>query len=206
MRYELSDYEWTAVKPLLPNRPHGVRRVNDRRTLICAVPVVDRRWATPMIHATHFMFWMPSGFLNRVWLATAISLFSCAVSAQTYPVSGVWVARDHSFLGSTAGACLLLKVLGVDAVSTQSFPSVMIFSEDKRYELRRDLHAERTIRSVKTATDGGFQIEESHGRRWLFFSTRRFMLKVVNPTTIDIIEGKISNRFFKCPRRSRHFD
>jgi transposase len=33
MRYELSDYEWTAVKPMLPNKPCGVRRVNDRRVL-----------------------------------------------------------------------------------------------------------------------------------------------------------------------------
>jgi transposase len=31
MRHELSDYEWTAIKPMLPNKPHGVRRVNDRR-------------------------------------------------------------------------------------------------------------------------------------------------------------------------------
>jgi hypothetical protein len=33
MRYELSDYGWTAIKPMLPNKPHGVRRVNDRRVL-----------------------------------------------------------------------------------------------------------------------------------------------------------------------------
>ena len=33
MRYELSDYEWTAIKPMLPNKPRGVRRVNDRRLL-----------------------------------------------------------------------------------------------------------------------------------------------------------------------------
>jgi transposase len=33
MRYELSDYEWTAIKPMLPNKSHGVRRVNDRRVL-----------------------------------------------------------------------------------------------------------------------------------------------------------------------------
>jgi transposase len=31
MRYELSDYEWIAIKPMLPNKPRGVRRVNDRR-------------------------------------------------------------------------------------------------------------------------------------------------------------------------------
>jgi len=33
MRYELSEYEWTAIKPMLPKRQRGVRRVNDRRVL-----------------------------------------------------------------------------------------------------------------------------------------------------------------------------
>jgi transposase len=33
MRYELTDYEWTAIKPMLPNRPRGVPRANDRRVL-----------------------------------------------------------------------------------------------------------------------------------------------------------------------------
>ena len=33
MRYELSDYEWTAINPMLPNKPRWVRRVNDRRVL-----------------------------------------------------------------------------------------------------------------------------------------------------------------------------
>src|SRR6516165_8548767 len=26
MRYELSDHEWTAIKPMLPNKPRGVPR------------------------------------------------------------------------------------------------------------------------------------------------------------------------------------
>jgi len=33
MRYELSDEEWIAIKPILPNKPRGVPRVNDRRVL-----------------------------------------------------------------------------------------------------------------------------------------------------------------------------
>jgi transposase len=33
VRYELSDSEWAAIKPLLPNKSRGVRRVNDRRVL-----------------------------------------------------------------------------------------------------------------------------------------------------------------------------
>jgi hypothetical protein len=33
MRYELTDYEWTTIKPFLPNKPRGVPRLNDRRVL-----------------------------------------------------------------------------------------------------------------------------------------------------------------------------
>jgi transposase len=33
MRYELADFEWATIKPMLPNKPRGVPRVNDRRVL-----------------------------------------------------------------------------------------------------------------------------------------------------------------------------
>ena len=33
MRYELTDGEWAAIKPMLPNKPRGIPRVNDRRVL-----------------------------------------------------------------------------------------------------------------------------------------------------------------------------
>jgi transposase len=33
MRYELADYQWIAIKPMLPDKPRGVPRVNDRRVL-----------------------------------------------------------------------------------------------------------------------------------------------------------------------------
>jgi transposase len=31
MRYELNDYEWSVIKPMLPNKPRGLPRVDDRR-------------------------------------------------------------------------------------------------------------------------------------------------------------------------------
>jgi transposase len=31
MRYELTDHEWTAIKPMLPNKPRGVPPT-ERRT------------------------------------------------------------------------------------------------------------------------------------------------------------------------------
>ena len=33
MRYELADYEWVTIKPMLPNKPRGVPGVNDRPVL-----------------------------------------------------------------------------------------------------------------------------------------------------------------------------
>lgn len=32
-RYDLTDFEWRVIEPLLPNKPRGVPHVDDRRTL-----------------------------------------------------------------------------------------------------------------------------------------------------------------------------
>lgn len=32
-RYELTDFEWSIIEPLLPNKPRGVPRVDDRKVL-----------------------------------------------------------------------------------------------------------------------------------------------------------------------------
>ena len=43
MRYELSDYDWTTIKLMLPNKPRGVRRENGRRVLMASSrPQPDR--------------------------------------------------------------------------------------------------------------------------------------------------------------------
>ena len=42
MRYELSDYEWSVIRPMLPNKPRGVPRVDDRRTLTASSGFCDQ--------------------------------------------------------------------------------------------------------------------------------------------------------------------
>ncbi len=32
-RFDLTDFEWTVIQPLLPNKPRGVPRVDDRRVI-----------------------------------------------------------------------------------------------------------------------------------------------------------------------------
>ena len=32
-RYELTDFEWAIIEPLLPNKPRGVPRADDRKVL-----------------------------------------------------------------------------------------------------------------------------------------------------------------------------
>jgi transposase len=44
MRYELTDDEWAAIKPmLLPNKPRGVPRVNDRHNQETFMRIAIRR-------------------------------------------------------------------------------------------------------------------------------------------------------------------
>lgn len=39
-RYELSDFEWSVILPLLPNKTRGKPRVDDRRVLNVTLPPV----------------------------------------------------------------------------------------------------------------------------------------------------------------------
>jgi transposase len=43
MRYELSDYEWAAIKPMLQNKPRGGRRINEALQRYLALPPIGPR-------------------------------------------------------------------------------------------------------------------------------------------------------------------
>jgi len=79
MRYELSDYEWTAIKPMLPNKPRGVRRVTTvacsmasfgfcvqvRRGAICQRPMA------PVPRYNRFVRWRRAGVWDQIMDALA---------------------------------------------------------------------------------------------------------------------------------------
>jgi hypothetical protein len=70
MRYELTDYEWAAIRPMLPNKPCGVPRVNDRRVLN-GIFWVLRSGATTCYN--HFVRWRQAFFL-AFWRGGAVEL------------------------------------------------------------------------------------------------------------------------------------
>jgi hypothetical protein len=155
-----------------------------------------------MVHINDFIPCKRFRDTSRVLLSIGISLFPCSASAQTYPINGVWIAEDNYLPGSTAGACSLLKKFGVDAPLTQSFPEVMIFSGEKRYEMRGDYYGEATLRSVKAKPGGGFQIIERHEKPVRFYRKALLTIDIINAMTIDVTERNVSTRLHKCSSNS----
>jgi hypothetical protein len=88
----------------------------------------DAGMVSLMINAFHFLLGRRPDLRGGMRTSFFIFglLFSFAAFAQTYPVSGVWVAMDYRFPQFRAGACLTLKTFGVDALFEGSFPTVTI--------------------------------------------------------------------------------
>jgi transposase len=43
-RYELTEFEWNTIQPLLPDKPRGVPRVDDRKVLNGSSSSCARAW------------------------------------------------------------------------------------------------------------------------------------------------------------------
>jgi transposase len=62
MRYEFTDYEWAAIKAMLPNKPRGIPHVNDRRVLNGIFWVaVECAMTSSQQAISHSYNWHPSG-------------------------------------------------------------------------------------------------------------------------------------------------
>ena len=74
-RYELTDLEWDIISPLLPNKPRGVARVDDRRTINGILwrfrtgsPWADvpERYGPPTTCYNRFVRWRKAGVWDRI--------------------------------------------------------------------------------------------------------------------------------------------
>jgi hypothetical protein len=140
-------------------------------------------------------------------LLIGLILFSFPAAAEVYPVSGVWVAIDTDFPAAANETCLAVKTFGVEAVSKKSISQMIIFTKDKRYDVKSDSQTETTIKSIKVA-DGGFRITESFSKRrsWLGFRRKTtYFLGIIDPLTIEIRDATRMTRYAKCgpPQRPR---
>ena len=74
-RYDLSEFEWRVIEPLLPNKPRGVPRVDDRRVLNGIFWVLrsgspwrdlPERYGPPTTCYNRFRRWTKAGVWGRL--------------------------------------------------------------------------------------------------------------------------------------------
>ncbi|MBB6193584.1 transposase [Sphingobium wenxiniae] len=79
-RYELTDREWAIIEPLLPNKPRGVARVDDRRVLNGIMwrfrsgatwAEVPERYGPPTTCYNRFVRWRKAGVWDRLLAAVS---------------------------------------------------------------------------------------------------------------------------------------
>jgi transposase len=82
MRYELSDYEWSIIRSMLPNKPRGIPRVDDRRILNgifwilrSGAPWRDLpdSYGPPTTCYNRFVRWRRAGIWDRIMDALAVA-------------------------------------------------------------------------------------------------------------------------------------
>jgi hypothetical protein len=131
-------------------------------------------------------------------------LFSSAAAADIYPVNGVWVAPNPDFPISADEACFTIRLQGVEAIVRKSIAEILIFNENKRYDVKQDVETVSTLASIKPLGDGYWITELLDIRRRFWFSQKiTYVLQIVDPTTIEIRNNLHRRRFVKCGPRGK---
>jgi transposase len=100
MRYELTDYEWGVIRPMLPNKPRGVPRVDDRRVLNgifwilrSGAPGSTHGWASSV-----FVICQPNGLAKaRCWASSHNKVLSrTGLCPRRSPLPGNGISRPET--------------------------------------------------------------------------------------------------------------
>ena len=126
-------------------------------------------------------------------------LLSSPAAADIYPIKGVWVAPNSDFPVRPDEACFTVRVSGIQAVTRKFIAQLLIFNENKRYEVRQNIQTVSTLLSTKP-TENGYWVTEwpdVRGRFWLR-QKLTYLLTIIDPTTIEIRNNSHRKRFVKC--------
>ena len=129
-RYDLSDAEWKIIKPLLPNKSRGVKRVNDRRVLNgifwrlrSGAPWADipRRYGPYTTCYNRFVRWQRMG----VW-EMLLSEVSKAYDGKLQMIDSSSIrVHQHAANGSKKGGAVIAWDVPVAGLRPKFTPSSM---------------------------------------------------------------------------------
>jgi transposase len=121
-RYELSDFEWSIIAPLLPNKPRGVPRVDDRKVLNgiywrlrSGSPWADipERYGPATTCYNRFVRWRKLGVWDRIFAAISAAYDG---DLQMIDSSSIRV-HQHAANGKKGGPKKRLPPLGTSLTS-----------------------------------------------------------------------------------------
>ncbi|WP_156807282.1 IS5 family transposase [Brucella ceti] len=117
--YELTDHEWSIISPLLPNKPRGVARVDDRRMLNGILwrfrtgspwAEVSERYGPPTACYNRFVRWRKAGVWDRLLEAVSkaydgdiVMIDSTCVRVHQHAATGKKGDGDDGGMGRSRG-------------------------------------------------------------------------------------------------------
>ncbi|MFG1477000.1 IS5 family transposase [Xanthobacter agilis] len=118
-RHELTDHEWSILSPLLPNKPRGVPRVDDRRVLNGILwrfrtgspwAEVPERYGPPTTCYNRFVRWRKAGVWDRLLQAVSdaydgdiVMIDSTCVRVHQHGANGKKGDSDDGGMGRSRG-------------------------------------------------------------------------------------------------------
>ena len=126
-RFDLSDVEWRLIEPLLPNKPRGVARVNDRRVLNGIFYVLrtgspwrdlPERYGPYTTVYNRFNRWARAG----VWVGVFETLAAKSPGSMALIDSSIIRAHQHA-AGGKKGARITPSAVLVEDLAPRSTPS-----------------------------------------------------------------------------------
>ena len=129
-RFDLTDFEWSVIQPLLPTKVRGVKRVDDRRVLNgifwrlrTGAPWADLPDRFPPYQTCHrrFQIWVKDGTLRKLLTALAEDL----QTRGKFDLSECFI--DGTFVSAKKGGSELERPSGARVRSSWQWQTALVF-------------------------------------------------------------------------------